>query len=378
VFIPLGTDRALRRPRLVVPALIGINAAVFLGLEVWGNLNPGQAADIIATGMLRPGDVVWWNLLSYAFLHGGWLHILGNMLFLWVFGPNLEDRLGWLGFLVLYLAGGIAAGLMHLLFERSPVVGASGAIAAITGAYAVLFPMTMIRCFVFFLVIGVFWIPALWFIGAAVIWDVVLQGLSPGDRVARLAHIGGYIFGGGLAFALRGAGVLAPEEYDLFSRFKQARRRRAFAEAAEHATKPPPATAGLSDAESERLAEARATLTRAVMAGDFAAAAGHFETLRRDFQAAGASAVTLPRRQQRDLANGLLAAGRHALAAEAYERFAAAYPDDPEAPQSRVMLALICRRYLNDPARAARATQGLDRGKLDPDSAALLDGLLKP
>jgi membrane associated rhomboid family serine protease len=375
VLIPLGTDRPLRRPRLVTPVLIGANLAVFLGLEAWQAAAPGAANAAAWAATLRPGNLVWWNLVSYAFLHAGLLHIAGNMLFLWVFGPNLEDRLGRVGFLLFYLAGAVAAGGLHVIFQPSPVIGASGAIAAVTGAYAVLFPGTMIRCFVFFLVIGVYSIPALWFIGSAVLWDLVLQGFSPGDRIARLAHLGGYAFGGGLAFGLRAMGLLAAEDFDLFARLKQAKRRRAFAEAALERER-------LANRISEpggddALATARAELAHLVAQSRFAEAGPAYANLLKTYGREPPGPTTLARRQQRDLANGLLAHGQHAPAAEAYERFARVYPDDPEAPQARLMLALIAQRYLADPARAKAALAEVSVAKLDGDARLIYDDLTR-
>lgn len=372
VLIPFGTDRSLRRPRLVTPVLIGLNLAVFLAFTVAQRYSPDAAAAWGDAGSLRPYDFRPWNLVTYAFLHEGWLHLLGNMLILWVFGPNLEDRFGRPAFLAFYLGGGAAAGGLHALFEPSPVIGASGAIAAVTGAYAVLFPGTMVRCFVFFFVIGVFSIPAIYFIGIAVMYDLIFQGLAPGDQIARLAHIGGYAFGAGLALGLRAGGALAPDEFDLFSRWQQAQRRRAFAEAAHMAEQ---AANKPADPASEALANARAGLTRLIADGNFAAAAPAYADLLTRFPSAGVGATTLPRRQQRDLANGLLAAGSHALAADAYERFARVYPDDPEAPQARVMLALIASRYLADAARGGVALQGLDPTKLDAETRAVFETL---
>lgn len=372
MLIPLGTDRRLNRTPIVTPALIGVNLAVFLGLEVLQRTSPDLAFRVLSVGALDPQALEPWALVTYAFLHGGWLHLLGNLLFLWVFGLNLEDRFGRLGFAAFYLAGAAAAGGAHAMLEPSPVIGASGAIAAVTGAFAVLFPGTMVRCFVFFIVIGMTLIPALYFIGIAVIWDLVLQGLSPGDQIARLAHLGGYAFGAGTALALRASGVLAAEEYDLFSRLRQARRRRAFAEAAQAAQEP---AATLPDAESEALATARADLARLVSGGQFAAAESAYGQLLTRFAAHGPGPTTLPRRLQRDLANGLMAAGSHALAADAYERFARVYPDDLEAPQARVMLALIASRYLGDAARAASALDGLDPARLDAQTRAVFDAV---
>jgi membrane associated rhomboid family serine protease len=143
------------------------------------------------------------TLLTCTFLHGGWLHFLGNMWFLYVFGDNVEDRLGHLAFLIFYLLGGVAASLAHFVsqpFSPIPTLGASGAIAAVMGAYMVLYPharvLTLIPIFIF---IQLLWLPAPFFLG---IWFLIqlVQGLgsftvTEGAGVAWWAHIGGFALG---------------------------------------------------------------------------------------------------------------------------------------------------------------------------------------
>lgn len=146
------------------------------------------------------------TLLTCTFLHGGWLHFLGNMWFLYVFGDNVEDRLGKVGYLAFYLLGGVSASLTHYLFEsRSdvPTLGASGAIAAVMGAYMVLYPharvLTLVPIFIF---IQFLWLPAPIFLG---IWFLIqlFQGVTSiaavtateAQGVAWWAHIGGFAVG---------------------------------------------------------------------------------------------------------------------------------------------------------------------------------------
>jgi membrane associated rhomboid family serine protease len=137
------------------------------------------------------------------FLHGGWLHLLGNMWFLWVFGDNIEDRLGHLRYLVFYLATGLGAGLAHALLNLSstiPAVGASGAISGVLGAYFVLFPhsrvITLVPLLFFFFTVR---LPAVIILGY---WFAIqfISGLGavalPGSGgVAWWAHIGGFVLG---------------------------------------------------------------------------------------------------------------------------------------------------------------------------------------
>lgn len=155
----------------------------------------GGATDI--EGALLP-------LLSSMFLHGGWLHIIGNLWMLWIFGDNVEDRLGHGRYLVFYLLVGAAAGLVHVFTHwgaQVPVVGASGAISGVMGAYMVLYPRARVRAFLPILIILIpVTLPAVIFIG---LWFVLqfLQGtaslLDPSERggVAWWAHIGGFVAG---------------------------------------------------------------------------------------------------------------------------------------------------------------------------------------
>jgi membrane associated rhomboid family serine protease len=142
------------------------------------------------------------TILTSMFLHGGWLHIIGNMWFLWIFGDNIEDHLGHFRYLLFYLACGVAAAITHIIFNLSsnePTVGASGAIAGVMGAYVILYPRARVLTLVFFFL---WWIPAwvflgYWFLiqflsGAAM--SVAETSRSTGG-IAFWAHVGGFVAG---------------------------------------------------------------------------------------------------------------------------------------------------------------------------------------
>jgi len=149
------------------------------------------------------------SLLTSTFMHGGLLHLGGNMLFLWIFGDNIELKFGKIKYLGIYLMWGVSAGLIHILGDTSsviPAVGASGAISGVLGAYLVMFPKTRIQTF---LMMGFIWrmmhIQARWFLP---FW-LIFQNLLPffiggfgvaGDGVAYLAHIGGFVVGLGTGY----------------------------------------------------------------------------------------------------------------------------------------------------------------------------------
>jgi len=147
-----------------------------------------------------------WTLITHMFLHGGWLHIIGNMLYLWVFGDNVEDRLGHFKYVLFYISGGIFAALLQgfvaLMFGNPyiPLIGASGAISAVLGAYMYYFPTARVFGFipVFVFLIPVEW-PAAVFIGFWFLYQVVngilFLPFAHMGGVAWFAHIGGFIFG---------------------------------------------------------------------------------------------------------------------------------------------------------------------------------------
>jgi rhomboid family protein len=206
-----------------VLALIVINAAVFL---VTWSLPPYAldnvlahyaliplrytAPDLARSVGLNPND--YWPLITDAFLHGGWLHIIFNMWFLWIFGPAMEARFGRVWFVALYLGGALSANVVQIVthpMSPEPVLGASGAIAGVIAAYAVIYPAERVITIVPILFIPLFIpVPAIVF---AAIWFglQVLQGSNeltgPGMAagVAWWAHIGGFVFGALFAIIAR-------------------------------------------------------------------------------------------------------------------------------------------------------------------------------
>jgi membrane associated rhomboid family serine protease len=156
---------------------------------------------------LRPDkSAILLSVFTMMFLHGGWLHLIGNMWFLWIFGNNIEDRLGPVLYVLFYLLGGVVAAFCHWAVAAGPeasvpTVGASGAVSAVLGAYAISFPFTYIRTLVF---LGIFItlvdLPALvvlgvWFIGQLLEAQGVLGGAALQKGVAFWAHVGGFVAG---------------------------------------------------------------------------------------------------------------------------------------------------------------------------------------
>lgn len=217
--IPLYDTIPSRRKPYVVYALIGINVAVFIyqlllsRIELIGFLyNFGLVPARFTSSrwsviwQLRTGLSLhsnrWLTLLTHMFIHGGWSHLIGNMWFLGLFGDNVEDELGHVRFLIFYLSSGVLASLTHFslnLNSQVPMVGASGAISAVMGAYFVLFPYSRIVSLVpfYFFMPFLVAIPAFMYLFFWFIFQV-LSGLfdSPtGSGVAYWAHIGGFVVG---------------------------------------------------------------------------------------------------------------------------------------------------------------------------------------
>jgi rhomboid family protein len=187
---------------VVTVFLIVINILVFL-FEF--SLDPYSQNAFIATYGLTPDRFHFVNVLTSMFLHGGWMHVLGNMWFLWIFGDNIEDILGHGKYIVFYLLCGIAAGLTQTIFSpgsRVPMVGASGAIAGVMGAYMIKFPRSQIRTLLilvfFFTTVDVpAWVMLIYWFGIQLLNGVGTVGNSAASQggTAFLAHVGGFITG---------------------------------------------------------------------------------------------------------------------------------------------------------------------------------------
>ncbi|MCC6381368.1 MAG: rhomboid family intramembrane serine protease [Dehalococcoidia bacterium] len=246
--IPIGDSPRPQRTAYVNYALIALNVAVFLYMLTLATAVPKdqrqanaefrqQESGVCYTFPGAPSDLerfycrwsfqpkeffdnvrgdlavpnvdrgqVWLSILTSLFLHAGWLHILGNMLFLWVFGDNVEDRLGHAGYLVFYLLAGVVASLLQGAIDATsvvPVVGASGAIAGVLGAYIVYYPRATISVVIpFFILIFIpLPVPALVMIGLWFLQNLLAgfatigQAGTPDSGVAFFAHVGGFLFG---------------------------------------------------------------------------------------------------------------------------------------------------------------------------------------
>lgn len=199
---PIRDHNPSGRPPYVTYFLIAANIAVFLAY--WTSVDHGRGLDIFLFNWgLVPARIMagqgYETILTSMFLHGGWLHLAGNMLFLWIFGDNMEDALGHFGYALFYLAAGLAAAALQIAGDPAamyPMVGASGAIAGVLGGYFLLYPRAGVDVlFIFVVFFRIFTIPA-WIVLGLWIGVQSFNGLAnTADGVAYLAHIGGFAAG---------------------------------------------------------------------------------------------------------------------------------------------------------------------------------------
>ncbi|MCE5325641.1 MAG: rhomboid family intramembrane serine protease [Planctomycetaceae bacterium] len=378
--LPIKTDYRMRGRPWVNYALIAINIVVFVA----GFHFEGHQRDTYRL-LLYPQAPHLYQFFTSIFLHAGWGHLLGNMVFLWVFGNGINDRLGHVGYAAFYLAGGILASLGYLAMGgQAPVLGASGAISAVTGAYLVLLPRTHVMVLLLLPLIIPFEISSLYFVLFYFIENLVMTlgmlgagSASTGGGVAYAAHLAGAVFGIAMTVALLAASLLPRDAYDLLSLIRHGRRRGRYRAMVAGGYNPfSPGVAGMSSrpidvtvARSEqghgstaREIELRRAIGEACRQGQIEqAASGYLQLVQI------ADDAVLPQQNQLDVANWLMAARQYPAAADAYERFARHYGSYGNMGDIYLLLGLLYGRYLQ---QYDRAEETLDRAiKLLSDPA---------
>lgn len=207
--LPLRDENPTEITPFITVVFIALNAVAWFLLQGAGTPDALEASVYAfgtvpceVTGACRTEGLGWEGVLTSMFMHGSWEHILGNMLFLWVFGNNIEDSMGHLRFIVFYLVCGVVASLAHVYFfpaSAIPAVGASGAISGIMGAYIVLYPRTRVHTWIppfFFVDLSAFFLLAYWFF-LQLATGVFTFGPEAGEQggVAVWAHVGGFVAG---------------------------------------------------------------------------------------------------------------------------------------------------------------------------------------
>ncbi len=213
MFIPTRDSTLRLTAPFVTVTLIGINVLVFMyqiGLPLAAQRNWFFAYGVVPARIFSGEIFPWWTFITALFVHGGLAHLLGNLLYLWIFGDNIEATLGHFKFLVFYLLCGIVASLTQIVIDHTssaPIVGASGAISGVLGAYLIRYPHAKVKVFFWFiLIVRQFWVPAGYLLG---FWFLIqlsngLGALSFKQEggVAWFAHIGGFLAGIVLLFIM--------------------------------------------------------------------------------------------------------------------------------------------------------------------------------
>lgn len=398
MFIPYGTDRPQRRFPWANIALIAANVVVF-ALSSATLRGPGHDPQAAAVGlardwwpyMLTPADPRLYQFITYQFLHAGLAHIGFNMLFLYVFGNNLNEKLGHIGYLLFYLAGGVLAGCGQVIVSHSPTLGASGAISAVTGLYLVLLPRTHIKMFVFLFIMDVWEIPSMYFILFKAGQDVFEQW-SGGANVAYMAHLSGTVAGILIGLLLLATHLVQRDYYDVLAILNLYRRRQEYRAIVARGYDPfaPTAAQGaqgiserargvkgtvnvISNADP-RIDSLRAEIARLLRVHESAPAAQKYLELR-----AIDPTQVLPAQEQVDVASQLRADGNFAPAAAAFEDYLRVYPTGGAGQQTQIalLLGLMYARYLANPARGRQLLEQVLPGLHNPQEKELAEAELK-
>jgi membrane associated rhomboid family serine protease len=349
MIIPIRTDSRLRTTPYMNWLLIAANVIVF-ALQ--------KPLHLVEMWTLYPQNAHWWNYITYAFLHHDIWHIGGNMLFLYIFGNNVNDKMGNLAYLGFYLAGAVFAGAGYNLTASAGVLGASGAVSAVTGAYLVLMPRSSILLAYFFYFIGTFEVPSMYLIVFFFAKDLLLGvlGLSQtaGGGVAYLAHVSGTLFGFVVCMVLLWVKLLPRDQFDILALLDRWNRRRQYRDVVASGYNPFGYSQNLSNkpapapsAMDQRISQIRMAIANALSSQEPERAAKLYLELKSiDIH------QVLSRQAQLDVANQLAAQQEYLPAAEAYEQFIKAYPKFEQMEQVELMLGLIYARYLHQYPRA--------------------------
>jgi len=370
--IPIGTDVRLRRAPLANWLLVAANVGAFALADVLRV----RFVDLLLPPLKASAPMLA-EYLTYQFRHGDFWHLAGNMIFLWVFGNAVCDRMGSLNYTIFYLAGGVFAGWVFAAHNAHPLVGASGAIAAVTTAFLVLFPRVHITILFWFLIVTTVQLPAMFFIVFKIIlWDNVIapsfdRGVT--SNVAFSAHLGGYAFGLLVALAMLALRGLPRTQFDLLALWRRWQRRGGLHAPPAFVDGRPARPVVVEEVQSRPLQPLSATpveqlrqdILDRISEHDLKEAArlyGQLLELDPDH--------VLPSAAQLELSNYLAHTQQYAQACRAYEGFLAAYPGATDAAQVRLYAGLLCRRYLGDPQRAiAHLRAALDGLKLESQRA---------
>ncbi len=375
---PIGTDVRPRTPPVGNYLLIALNVLIYLFTDVFGSAT-GQHLKTQWTLYAAVPDLA--QYITYQFLHGDVWHLAGNMLFLWIFGNAVCDRMGSVCYVLFYLAGGIAAGVVFAANNDTGLLGASGSIAAVTTAFLVLYPRVRITMLFWMLILTPFQVPAIYVIlFKMVLWDNVIAPSfdRPGvSNVAHSAHLGGYAFGFLVALIMVLVGALPRNQFDLLALVNRWRRRTGLVPATAAPRARPITVEEMGSRPLETLpVTATEKLRGAILDRLEERDIEQATDLYCELHGVDPSQV-LPRPAQLEVANYLAQTQRHAEAAATYEAFLRAYPSSPDTHQVRLLLGLLYGRYLGQPEQAAMHLRSALDGLTLPAQRALAEAELR-
>jgi membrane associated rhomboid family serine protease len=382
MFIPLGTTLDTPRRPLVVFTLVAVNVLLHVAVFTGTRSGNPQILEWFQALKLSFRDFHWWEPFSYQFLHDptGIMHVAGNMIFLLAFGGVVENRLGKIGFLALYLVGGALSGLLQVVLTGGSVIGASGSVSVVAGAFLALHPRGHVH--------GLWLLPpsrvtisAAWLLGLYAAIDLVNTFTdafgATRTGVGTIAHLAGLLFGLSVCVALLGTGILRRNDFDLFYMVKQWHRTRQLRAATMTlglGTADGPVAArvraGAQDTTSPNERRLRNTLAAAHRERDLVLAAQLYREL-----LAESPAASLPAALQLDVANQLAVEGDAQTARRAYTIYIERFRSEPARHDVRVMLAALELRRLDDPRAALATLAELDRSRLLDETRALAERL---
>ena len=229
MFVPLHDDTPLKviRFQFVTLAIIAGNVIIFLMTGAFQSdvnlANVATSFGVVPTDLTHAAsqNIPYspipepFTFLTYMFLHAGWMHLISNMLFLWVFADNVEDAFGYFAFALFYLLCGIAGALAHVLMtpdSSAPLIGASGAVSGVIGAYVLLYPKARVWILLFFRIplrISAVWVLGGWFL--LQVFNVLMAEKNSDIEVAWWAHIGGFVAGIAITLVLRSRLLIRPQ-----------------------------------------------------------------------------------------------------------------------------------------------------------------------
>ena len=381
MILPIGDDNPKDTTPYVHYGIMTVNIAVFV-LFTMGFRNLKEARAFYERWGLVPAQFSVVKIFTSMYLHGGFGHLFGNMLFLWIVGDNVEDRVGHFGYFVFYHAAGVAACLAHVAFHSEsmmPVVGASGAISAAMGAYAVFFPTAKIKIWywVFLFFMDVVYISAKWAVGLWFLEQLLLRMLGGNPGVAYEAHIGGVAFGAVAAWVLKRTVLREPDSVRRIVRPAAARPTSRWAHGE---GKPVEATLvqPVDAAELQHVDDASG-IHSALSGGDLRTAYRYFTRA-----TGGGSRPALDRGLMMRLGEALVMAGSYGPASRVYEVVLQKHPETDEAPEAAFRLGTILSRAFADYTRAqgyllkAREThRDIHRRKQADDELRRIDAYLR-